>query len=586
MEDNSVKNNSSQNIDNNSITIDVPSIKSKSNISSIKDSRNISAGNFYESKLQKVDEKLKLYKEEKMINSEKSIDEKKDENLEKKDNFEKLEEKISKEKDFAPIELFNFYYSQPNEHYFCKDCGLIPIVQFLNTTDIIYLCNCKNKTSCKEKINAFLAKKITKIKEKDEINFKIFYCQEHKNQNYCYYCKRCKKNLCRKCIREKNEHKGHQILLFDELMNETDKKIKFIKEKFYLNSNSFESQSSDFLEEKNRNKIQKNNDIMKLMNVIFNDYNSKTNYSHFQIIMNFAQFIDDMNQKNSKDINELSLNKEVKILDLRELKRHSHNPELIIKITIENNNFNDLTELCKMNLINLKHLKLRENNISNLEPLVKAKFKNIKKINLAVNKIGDNNIEYLCKLDFIKLEFLNLYGNSLTDFKFFEIFNNKNLYSLKKLYIGSNLFSNSKTDIIFNSYNLKEIGFTNGIFNNNTIHIINNFLFNNLEIIYFSKNNLTSLSFIEKLDLPNIKQFWIYQSFIKDYYPLIKYKTLTKINLRHNEISNIDNLIPFINYFKDLEELNISENSIDLNDEKNWNILLNASQKLAIFTYI
>ena len=322
------------------------------------------------------------------------------------------------------------------------------------------------------------------------------------------------------------------------------------------------------------------------MNVIFNDYNSKTNFSHFQIILNFAQFIDDMNHKNSQGINELNLNKDIKILDLRELKRHLLHPELIVKIIIENNNFNDITELCNLNLINLKKLKLRENNISNLKPLVKAKFKNIKKIDLAVNKIGDNNIEYLCKLNFNKLEFINLYGNFLSDFKLFEIFNNKNLCSLKKFYIGLNSFVDSKTDVKFNSNNLKEIGLTNGIFNNNTIDIINNFSFNNLEIIYFSKNNLTSLSFIQKLDLPSIKQFWIYHSFIKDYYPLIKYKTLTRINLCHNEIDNIDNLIQFIKNFKGLEVLDISENVFDLNDENNWNIILKVSKEISNFKYI
>ena len=76
---------------------------------------------------------------------------------------------------------------------------------------------------------------------------------------------------------------------------------------------------------------------MKLMNVIFNDYNTKTNFSHFQIISNFSQFIDDINQKNSKDINEFNLNQEIKILDRRNLNRHLNTPELIIEITIEKN---------------------------------------------------------------------------------------------------------------------------------------------------------------------------------------------------------------------------------------------------------
>ena len=195
--------NISENIDNININIEVPSLNNESSLSSNQDSRDLSASGFYGSKLQKVEEKRKLKEEEKIIDSEKSIYEKKYEIPDKIDNFKKLEEKIGKEKDLEPINLFNYYYSQPNEHYFCKDCGLIPIVQFLNTIDIIYLCNCKNKTPCKESINKFLENKIIKINEKDESNCKIFYCQEHRNQNYLYYCNVCKMNLCRRCIREK-----------------------------------------------------------------------------------------------------------------------------------------------------------------------------------------------------------------------------------------------------------------------------------------------------------------------------------------------------------------------------------------------
>ena len=184
------------------------------------------------------------------------------------------------------------------------------------------------------------------------------------------------------------------------------------------------------------------------------------------------------------------------------------------------------------------------------------------------------------ELNFTQLEFLNLYENSLHDFKIFQILNRKNLCSLTKLYIGSNLFYDSKTDINFGSSNLKEIGFTNGVFNNNSIHIIKNFSFNNLEIIYLSKNNLKSLSFIKNLNLPNIKQFWAYYNFIKDYYPLKNYKTLKIINLRHNEIDNIDNLISFVESFEKLKELDISENEFDLNDEKNFYILFEALKKI------
>ena len=58
----------------------------------------------------------------------------------------------------------------------------------------------------------------------------------------------------------------------------------------------------------------------------------------------------------------------------------------------------------------------------------------------------------------------------------------------------------------------------------------------------------------------------MHSSLIEDYYPLIKYKSLEKIELRENCIKNIDNLKEFCDHFKNLKELNLKSNKIENND--------------------
>ena len=395
-----------------------------------------------------------------------------------------------------------------------------------------------------------------------------------------------------KCVRINNEHKDHWILIFDQSMNEIDKKIKFINEKFYLNKPSFISNSSDFLEE-DIDKELKTKGIIQLMSIIINDYNFYTNFSHFKIISNFYQFLDHLIKTNKEVIFDNGLEEQIKILNRRDLQKFIknpgpyNNPELIIEINFLKNNLFDITELCNANLKNLKTLKLRENNISNIEPLINANFKrSIKEIDFSVNKIGDKNIKYLCQLDFCELYYLNLFANLFTDFNFFKINNNKNLKKLNCLYIGSNRFNDNQIDIKIDSSNLTEIGMSNGIFNDKSIQFINNFRFDNLEILFLYSNDISSLSFIENLELPKIKQFWINSNFIDEYYPLCKYKTLEKVILRNNYIKNINKVESFVDSFnQDLETLDISGNNIDLNDKDNEDILQKVGQKVYEFKY-
>ena len=73
--------------------------------------------------------------------------------------------------------------------------------------------------------------------------------------------------------------------------------------------------------------------------------------------------------------------------------------------------------------------------------------------------------------------------------------------------------------------------------------------------------------------MPNIKEFYVNNLDIKEYYPLVKYKTLEKIEIRENFIRNIDNLESFIKELPKLIEIDLERNDIDMNEEKNKKII-------------
>ena len=274
----------------------------------------------------------------------------------------------------------------------------------------------------------------------------------------------------------------------------------------------------------------------------------------------------------------MQLTKQIKINSKKILLENINNAEIIVEIDIYRSNLNDITELCKLNLINLKKLYLFENCITNIKPLINVKFKYLEKLNLGSNKLGNDSIPILYELKFEKLIELNLYLNNFTDSNIFKFKNNKDcLPKLEIFYIGSNLIdwniNNTQNEIKYDLSSLTTIGLTNGIFYIESIFYIKRFIFTNLEILFLSRNNFKSLAFVEKLELPNIMQFSIHTSYINEFYPLIKYKTLKVINMKENCISKIDKLKQFVEQLTMLKELDIRGNNIDINDEKNKEII-------------
>jgi hypothetical protein len=473
--------------------------------------------------------------------------------------------------------LFSSPEKYSNIHFFCRKCSSIPILEFKSVLNIMYTCGC-NKNFLMNIITYFdntlkiseesEEKDIEKKKEKENnILLEYFYCKKHKGQKFFAYCKECDISLCSECLINEESHKD-QLIFFDKLLTETNKKLEFIIKNFSLIPFPYDNESSDYLDD-NLEIVKEY--YIKFINVLINDYNNYTCYSHFVIISNLNKAL------------------EIIITSSDNLKKYINvnpNLNLITGIRLVENDICDITKFCEANLINLKFLLLRGNNISNLESLIYAKFKNIEILDFSLNKLGDDNIEKISQLQFENLTILNLFGNNFSAYKLFYLCNNNKLKSLKTLYFGSNNFNNNKINTTIDASKLEIIGLTNGVFNNESIYFIQYFRFNNLQKLYLHSNNLSSLSFIEDLNLPNIKEIWVNNNSINEYYSLCKYKTLEFINIRRNCIKNIERLISFIEEFIQLKKIDIRYNNINFNDNKNENIILEAKKRFVDIDYI
>ena len=88
-------------------------------------------------------------------------------------------------------------------------------------TNIFYRCN-------KCKINICPICKLKHNELHNIINYEIknYICEKH-NEIYISYCNKCKKNICMICI---NEHDNHEIIYYNKIISDKEKKIEELKE--------------------------------------------------------------------------------------------------------------------------------------------------------------------------------------------------------------------------------------------------------------------------------------------------------------------------------------------------------------------
>ena len=174
----------------------------------------------------------------------------------------------------APIERQNIC---------CPQCSsLIEIFSFSNN-EIKY--KCQNKTIHNNKFDIMSIEnylKIMKIKDYSTINEDN--CEIHEGNKYIFYCFDCRRHLCEECLKTRNHiaHIKDNIFEIQPNKNELKKINNYIEEKV------------------------KDNDIKKLLELIYNTYDSyKHNYFNILNINNlYSNFI--LNKKNNieKDIKE------------------------------------------------------------------------------------------------------------------------------------------------------------------------------------------------------------------------------------------------------------------------------------------
>ena len=384
----------------------------------------------------------------------------------------------------------------------------------------------------------------------EESNFKpndFLACPNHK-EDYTYFCNNCKKNICRKYIRNNSNHNGHILKIFDECFSDLD----------YIVQNIL-------IILKNNNDINIEN-LKRLMKVVINDYIYFPNYSHFYTIRQCYFFLYYYKRKN----NELATKEFIFIKNINDLNDINIDLKNIKKITLPEQGIKDISQIKFGELINLTELNLSKNAITSIEPLSKFKLPYLKILNLSVNLIDNSSKEYFFKLDFPELTDFNIYKNRLTDYEIFKFNNNKNFPKLKLVYFGGNIFEfpdkqKSPKVLKFDFSSVIEMGFKNCFANNLSIKFLPCFILNNLEKIYLQENNFTSLNFVENLELPFIKEFWLYNNLLTDFMPLKRFKTLEKIDMKNNKINIIEELDSFIKYLPNLKELNLIDNSINYN---------------------
>ena len=481
-----------------------------------------------------------------------------------------------------------FPFSFTNDHFVCKCCNQVPIIQVKSFNEINYECKKQrvNNTNIEKILNEFIS--INEINEDNKSSNLL--CLAHKKP-FKYYCCGCSINLCENCLKRSDIHCKHSLIIFDQLYYIFNKKIINIAEILMINGgniafekeNSNSNNNNDILSFEKENFNPNIENFIRLMSIIFNDFKNYQSYNLFQNILNIEYFLSNFikNKKYKNELKESDIKIQEKIDKYADLKERirTNNCQNIISVEISNiYNFNDINSLCQADLISLENLMLTYCGISDLSPLKEAKFKKIKKISFAVNNIDDKNIKIISELHFDELEELNLFQNKIKDFNFFHLKkNNKSYNNLETLYIGGNKFEyNTNSKSKYELSNIKNIGLSTGVFDKNTIFEIKNFDMKDLEKLFLSNNNLNDISFFNELELPNIKKITLNNNFIKNFNNLIKYKdTLEIIEIKNNNIDNINDLEEFVKNFKNLKSVEMSGNSINRNDNSLLEILEN-----------
>ena len=460
-----------------------------------------------------------------------------------------------------------------SKHLFimCGKCGEIPKIIFKSLKLVNISCKCKNiENESLDELNEYFI-----YFQNNKVKIDNYTCAFHPLKKFKYFCRDCDRNICKYCKTKDNKHNTHTC---NRLISLTTKIKKILD---YFNK----------IKDEGNNNIQHFKLILNSFENLYNNYPNFNLYNAFDSLYKVCCNNNECNENSKKNI--ININEIIKINSLKMLNEYLNkwdkldNLNKIAEIEIIRQNFSDIKGLCSLKLINLKRLNLTDNNIQDISSLKDLESSNLKTLTLIRNKIDDKNIESIKDFKFPELTQLHLSNNYFKNYKILgEVakFQNLNIF-----YIGGNNFNKKNFENIYLNkakyefINLIEIGLTNGVFSDDSIKLITCFNFPKLQILYLSGNNLHSLSFLKNLILPELKEIWLKNNFVKEFNELKRYIKLKKINLENNLIENIDNLKLFIEKIK-IEKILLSNNKIDMNEQNK--IIINKINESKKIVYI
>ena len=453
------------------------------------------------------------------------------------------------------------------KNVYCPKCTTVCKVSILETGYLSMDCKCTKiiNISANEFINDYLHDDNNK-KETIESNSSskqltdLGCCHKHSKQKYLFYCKDCFKDVCQKCMEEKvlfSNTKAHNICDNHTLIDLNQKE----------NINIF-NDINNLIDEiyKDFDGSETDKETMRRLFLIITSfieyYNQYPCYNSLKSIKKFKGFLEKIYNSKYKIYNfknrEGSFINLVKINSQEELNENIHKFKLLYSIDIRKTGKNiDLSILKNHVFPHLRKLMLRENLIDDISFLLYSEFPNLEKIDIEQNKLDNKAIEVLAKAKLPKLRFLNLFVNKITSVKIFDVV--KNFQELRNFYIGDNKFDVKELECDKSNYILpnclEEFGLTR-IFKGN-IDFVARLPIHNLKILYISGNELTDLQCLKNIEFKRLDEFWATNNNITDIKEILNIqgkKTIWKINLKENKISNFHELFDVVKDFKNLKK--------------------------------
>ena len=151
-------------------------------------------------------------------------------------------------------------------------------------------------------------------------------------------------------------------------------------------------------------------------------------------------------------------------------------------------------------------LNLENIQLNNIASLLQKDLRNLKELCLKDNKLNNGQIPILKKLNCYNLLKLNLESNCFTSYFLLTVI--ENFTNLREVNFSSNrLFKD--IDALKNKsipyFSITKLILSNGTFSDATIYLLFCLIFSDLEYLDLSSNNLSSLSFIKKINFANKK---------------------------------------------------------------------------------